>query len=118
MLSSLAGLLLLTLLVATIHAFKLFPGEAPQWVERLWTFLSILFPGLAGAIGGVAAMREHRRTRDRFLQVKEGLNRIQERLRAPGTETTISIAKEAHSLLLGENLAWFDVLRYHELEPA
>jgi hypothetical protein len=111
-----AGLFLVTLVVAVVHATSRDVGPHSTLTDAL-VFLAIGLPTAAGALAAIGAQREFRRNSERSGRVAKDLSAIKNRLEGASDEVRFRAAvTAAKDVMLGENRDWIDAMRYHELE--
>jgi hypothetical protein len=92
------------------------PSDLPSLPEVL-TFLAIVLPAVAGALGGIHAQREYHRNAERFGRMVPVLDAANRRLqRATDAVTLQGVVEDVENLLLDEVRDWFVVMRFHDIE--
>jgi hypothetical protein len=83
----------------------------------LVTYLSIILPALAGAVGGIGALREHPRNAHRSNHMVHSLARIEHRMkRAADLATLRVLARQAEAMMLEESGDWFVTMQFRDVE--
>ncbi len=113
----LAGLSLfsLTILIAVLHATKSFEGEQLTATLHL---LSLSFPAIGGAIGGILVHREYRRNYHRYRQMTKALQSLRfQAQEANDLDSLQNIFRTAYYLMLREQQTWFATVEVESPNP-
>ncbi|HVC80222.1 MAG TPA: hypothetical protein VNL35_06945 [Chloroflexota bacterium] len=79
-------------------------------------YLSIVFPALAGALGGIGALRDHPRNARRSTTMARQLARLERHVeRAPDLPTLRSFAHQAEALMLEESGDWYVSMQFRDV---
>jgi len=106
----------LTTFAVTLAIAALATIGADQAIATLVLYLSIVLPALAGALGGIGALREHPRNAHRSRQMARTLARLKERMaRAPDLPTLHLLVRETEDLMLQEYSEWFVTMRFRDV---
>lgn len=104
----------LTLIAAVLHILH----TGPDLLNRLFLFMAIVFPALAGALGAIRTHREYLRNAMRSTEMVRHLEELKEQMiEAKTIENFLHLVREAEETMLHENEDWRVVVRFHELEP-
>jgi hypothetical protein len=110
-----AGLFAAALMVALLHALRV--GEEKEWLRDLLIFLAIALPGFGAAATGHREQRQYRLHRQRSIQMAARLEPIKAELAVATDFRTIQrLAREAHGVIVEENLDWYGVVELQDLE--
>lgn len=113
------GLLIfgLTLVFALVEAFRLTENTVVGINgATLVLYLSIILPTLAGALTGIATLREHPRNAHRSLRMAHYLARIEQRMaRAPDVLTVRDLVVQAEMMALEERGDWLVTMQLREV---
>jgi hypothetical protein len=113
------ALLFATLVTAGLHAFGVGGGESAEsftW-GRLWIFLAITLPAVAGALSGIQALGQYQRNSERYESMARRLGSVREQLaEASGLEDVRSAVRETEAIMLSENLDWFGTMFFEDME--
>jgi SMODS and SLOG-associating 2TM effector domain 1/SMODS and SLOG-associating 2TM effector domain 3 len=102
-----------TLIAAVVHAITRARGD---WGASL-TFLTIVLPALAAAMGGIREQREYQRSAERSRDMARDLEAAKQRMAsAPDRSAVQAVAARTAVAVLGENRDWFGTMRFHEIE--
>ena len=86
-------------------------------LTNLLSFLAIVMPAVAGALGGIHAQREYHRNAERFGRMVPVLDAANRRLqRATDPAALQIVVQDVENLLLDEVRDWFVVMRFHDIE--
>ena len=79
-------------------------------------YLSIVFPALAGALGGIGALRDHPRNARRSTTMSRQLARLERHMeRAPDLPTLRAFAHQAEALMLEESGDWYVSMQFRDV---
>lgn len=102
-----------TMVAALVHATTRVQGDLGAWL----TFLTIVLPAVAAAMGGVREQREYQRNSERSRDMARDLEAATRRMeRAPDAAAVQAVAARTAVEVLGENRDWFGTMRFHEFE--
>jgi hypothetical protein len=104
------ALFLGTLVAALIHAF--------EWIDtRTLVFLAIMLPAFGAALSGYRELRQFALHAGRYGSAKERLEHVKTRMKFETRADAIRArARSAYSIMLEENLDWFGVLEFQDLD--
>jgi hypothetical protein len=110
-----------TLVAAVLHvllAVILPKANIETSVIGTWLpFLPIVLPALGGALGGLAAQRDHQRHALRSSHLSGVLSDLQHRLRGAGDmRYLLSIVQQVEGAMSEESRDWFAVMLFHDFE--
>ncbi|HEY8283875.1 MAG TPA: hypothetical protein VIJ28_05775 [Chloroflexota bacterium] len=106
-----------TLCISALDSFDawrqgLFGGTGPT----IALYLSIVFPALAGALGGIGALRDHPRNARRGTTMARQLARLERHMeRAPDLPTLRSFAHQTEALMLEESGDWYVNMQFRDI---
>ena len=102
----------LSLVAALMHVLEVQPENAPEY----WTYISVVVPAAAAAVGGYSEQREYARQHLRAGRLVQRLGQGRDSLRRAQSLTELRRAAEAVDLVIqGESADWFAASRLHEL---
>jgi hypothetical protein len=93
-----------------IHAF--------EWIDtRTLVFLAIMLPAFGAALSGYRELRQFGLHAGRYGSAKERLEHVKTRMNfEPRADAIRARARSAYSIMLDENLDWFGVLEFQDLD--
>jgi hypothetical protein len=108
--SSINALFLGTLVAALLHAFSWIEPSAP-------VFLAITLPAFGAALSGYRELRQFRMHSERYRRAHQRLEHVKTRMLFETNADVIRAhALRAYSIMVDENLDWFGVLEFQDLD--